>query len=202
MSVRSVSSQSAPAGGYRLNMEVGTLPRMSAAARRTKSSVSAPHRGEGPGERFRALREALGLTQEAAAEKSGRIDRNYLNRIENGHNRGASDLVRGALATAYGVSRDDLAEYVEGRLSLKELLTRRAPTTGAARPGQPLLRNHPRWPELVREAQRIRPLPIEAFERLADSPFVWGPLELLDATLLADLARDVHEWAERAHSSR
>jgi transcriptional regulator with XRE-family HTH domain len=147
--------------------------------------------------RFRALRSALGLTQEEVAKRSGRLDRNYVNRIENGHNKGASDHVRGAMSAAYHITRDDLAEYLEGRLELEKLLERREHAAAVSHE-QPLFRNHPRWADLVREAQSLRRSPIEDFERIADSPFLWGPLDRLDAMLLADLVRDVREWAERA----
>jgi hypothetical protein len=64
----------------------------------------------------------------------------------------------------------------------------------------PILRNHPRWLALIEEAKMARPkyaLADADFERIGDSPFLFGPLEKLDAELLAELAKDVADWSAR-----
>jgi hypothetical protein len=93
------------------------------------------------------------------------------------------------LATAANVSGTWLATGA-GRPEVEEA----APVPG----GVPLYRNHPRWPEFVQEARRLRPtLRPATFDKLADMEFVWGPIDRLDATLLADIARGVEDWEAR-----
>lgn len=160
--------------------------------------------GPTPGDLLRALRQAVGLTQDQVAERtSGKLSRVYVVRLETGHNQAKTDHVRSALASVYGLTRDQIADYLDGALSLEGVLAvRRANERGRGKPEPaPLLRTHPRWRALVEEARKMRSLPLEAFELIADSPFVWGPLDALDATLLADLARDVWDWSRRERRS-
>jgi len=150
--------------------------------------------------RIRALRKALGMRQaDLAAASGGALDRLYVVRLETGKNQAKTDRVRQGLALAFKLTRDEISDYLDERVSLEELLERRSRRLAPGDSSIPLLRNHKRWPELVAEAKRVRPaLRDQTFEMLGDSPFVWGPLERLDSTLLADLARDVQEWRDRA----
>jgi transcriptional regulator with XRE-family HTH domain len=73
----------------------------------------------------RALRQALKLSQDAVAERSGgRLKRVEVSRIETGGNRATSDRVRVGLASAFGLSRDEMADYLEGRADLVLTLDR------------------------------------------------------------------------------
>lgn len=72
-------------------------------------------------------------------------------------------------------------------------------------PDSPIIRNHPRWAELVEEAKRVRPkyaLTDADFERVAGSPILFGPLEDIDAELLAEFAKDVADWAVRTAAKK
>ncbi len=64
-------------------------------------------------------------------------------------------------------------------------------------PSAPTFRNHPRWAELCAQAKVMRALTDEDLERIADSPFIWAPMESLDAALVADLASNLRDWAAR-----
>jgi transcriptional regulator with XRE-family HTH domain len=81
-------------------------------------------------ERFKTLRDALGLTQGGF---SG-VSRTEINKIENGANQLTGGTLRARVARAIGVSTDDLAAYIEGQLLLPALLSRRggAPVPAAA----------------------------------------------------------------------
>jgi transcriptional regulator with XRE-family HTH domain len=94
------------------------------------------------------------------------------------------------IAAALGVRKDWLSQGEEPmRVPVAE-------SSGA--PASPILRNHPQWVQLIAEAKKIRRGLTDAdFERIADSPFLFGPLESVDAVLLADLASDVADWAAR-----
>lgn len=147
-------------------------------------------------ERVEELRKAVGLTQDQVAQRSGgKLSRNDANKVESGRNKATSDRIRSGLAEAFGVSRDQMSAYMEGRIDLPGLLAARA---GDVAPALPVLRNHPRWPALIAEAKKLRRGLTDAdFERIADSPFLFGPLESVDAVLLADIANGVADWAAR-----
>ena len=77
------------------------------------------------GSRLRALREALGMTQDEVSARSVDQDGRILRRIEVGHvesgrNRASTRRVRASLARAFGASEEDLFDYLEGRISLAE----------------------------------------------------------------------------------
>lgn len=75
--------------------------------------------------RIKALREALGLSQQQLADRSGgRIDRPMASKLESGVSKGRSAQVREGLAAAVGVSVDDLNAYLDGKLSLAETVGR------------------------------------------------------------------------------
>jgi transcriptional regulator with XRE-family HTH domain len=75
-------------------------------------------------ELVRALRKQLDLTQEEVAERSGgMLKRHEISKIESGTNQARSDRVRGGLARAFGLSRDHLASYLEGKIDLEAVLS-------------------------------------------------------------------------------
>lgn len=79
------------------------------------------------GGRLRALRKALGLSQEAVASRSGdAFPREKMSIYENGGNAMSSDAVQRGLARGLGIRRDDVGPYLDGTLSLDEV-RRRAP---------------------------------------------------------------------------
>ncbi len=156
-----------------------------------------------PGDLVKRLREALDISQETTAARSGgKLTRDDLSKIEMGRNKATSDRVRAGLAEAAGVTRDEIADYLDERIPLEQLLAQRAArATGraepAAAPATPTFRNHPRWIDLCAEAKRLRALDDVDLERIADSPFIWAPVDSLDASLVADLASDLRDWATR-----
>ncbi len=78
---------------------------------------------DGLGARVRALREALGLTQEGLALRGG-LGRLTILRVENGENKATSHAVRAGLAKAFDLSMDDSDALLDGRLSVKRALDR------------------------------------------------------------------------------
>lgn len=78
-----------------------------------------------PAELVRALRLALNLTQEQVADRSeGKLARVDVNKIESGRNQATSDRVRAGLAQAAGLTRDELADYLDGRFDLEATISR------------------------------------------------------------------------------
>lgn len=77
------------------------------------------------GDRIRALREALGMTQETLAAKSnGVFERVNVTRLERGYNAASSWMQRVGLSSAFGLSLLDVDAYLTGRLSLAEAVKR------------------------------------------------------------------------------
>jgi transcriptional regulator with XRE-family HTH domain len=76
-------------------------------------------------DRVRALRDALGLTQEKVAELSRELLRTEVVKIEKGQNQATSHRIREALSRAFGVRLDDMSAYLDARIDLDELLRRR-----------------------------------------------------------------------------
>lgn len=70
---------------------------------------------ETPGDRVKAIRKALGLTQEDVAARAG-IRRDAVVKVESGTNQAGSAAVRSGLARAFGLTLDDVASVLEGRL--------------------------------------------------------------------------------------
>lgn len=65
------------------------------------------------------------LDQTAFAKRSkGLITRIMLNKLENKGNQGTSDRTIAGLATACGVTRDEIVDYLEERISAKEIVAR------------------------------------------------------------------------------
>lgn len=73
------------------------------------------------GPRLRALREALGWTQEQLAYRSG-LRRTEISTLEQGRNRGRSLRVRTWLASGLGLSHEALEPYWTGDVPLEEVL--------------------------------------------------------------------------------
>lgn len=72
---------------------------------------------------FNSLAMAYELTQEQVAERSGGMfNRVLANKVATGKNQGSSERVHAGLAHAFGLSRDELANYVSGRASLAETI--------------------------------------------------------------------------------
>ena len=75
--------------------------------------------------RIKSLREAAGFSQEKLATRTenvlGRID---VVKLEGGQNKGTSDRTRAALAKAFGLSRDEMTDYLDGRLSFEDAVGR------------------------------------------------------------------------------
>jgi transcriptional regulator with XRE-family HTH domain len=71
------------------------------------------------GERFRALRKALGLsTAEVARRTRGLLDRRVVERIETGGYKLSSERQRKGLSVAYGLSRAEIDALIENELSV------------------------------------------------------------------------------------
>jgi transcriptional regulator with XRE-family HTH domain len=87
--------------------------------------------------RVKALRKALGLTQQALADRTGgKISQQYLARIEGGQNKARSWLAREGLAQGFGLSVDDFDAYLSGALPLAEARGRAHPPPPGAGPGE------------------------------------------------------------------
>lgn len=162
-------------------------------------TMATPARG--PGELIRDLRSAVGLTQDAVAAKSGgKLQRVDANKIERGRNDCSSDRVRSGLATAFGLTREQIADYLEGRAGLPETMARRGrgPTVPAV---GPLLRARVGWAETAQRIGERYQIPGEILTKIGDMPWLFGPVDHVDEELLADLARDLYDWTRRVKSS-
>ena len=98
------------------------------------------------GDRIRALREALGLTQEAMAAKSGGIfERVNVTRLERGYNAATSWTQRVGLSKAFELDVWDIDAYLSGGISLAQALERRSrPAASAA--SEPVIVADDRYP--------------------------------------------------------
>lgn len=143
---------------------------------------------EKAGPRMAALRKELGLTQDAVVRQAAAaatalgyepIDRVTLSKIENGPLKLRHYEQRAILAAAFGLSTDDLSAYLDGRISLEEVLRRR--TGIAAAPRRPVVRNRDRadWAALVAAAKDEDPtIDAGAFDELGDAPtYADAPLD-------------------------
>ncbi len=71
----------------------------------------------------RDLRKALGMTQDAVANRSGgKLKREYVVKVETGMNQATTDQMRAGFAAAFGVDRDSMAAYLDGELDLAGIL--------------------------------------------------------------------------------
>ena len=170
---------------------------------------SPPHRSVGcsivdhdeatdPKDRLRALRQALGLTQQDVADRSGgRLDRVEVNKVENGKVGLASFETRRVLADAFGIVLvDDLSDYVDGKLTIEEVKRiiedDRLGGGTSRRRGSKRLRDRKEWGEALSHAKRMfRALPGDAFDLIGGLVDTL-PMRL-DALLLGEMARSVWE---------
>lgn len=84
-------------------------------------------------QRVRALRDALDLTQEQLAERSGGlINQGTLAKVETGQNQLTGGKARSGLARAFGLSLDAFEAYLSGETDMATVLRRRGDAT--ARP--------------------------------------------------------------------
>lgn len=77
-------------------------------------------------ELVRALREAIGITQEELGRRAGYAGspRVYVAKLETGHNKLTTSYGRASLARGFGLQPQQLDEYLEGRASLSVTLER------------------------------------------------------------------------------
>jgi transcriptional regulator with XRE-family HTH domain len=137
------------------------------------------------GERILALRLALGLTQESVADKSdGSIRRADMPKAEKGQNAAKTDRWRKGLATAFGLTRDDVADYLEGRLSLEEAV-RRCGTKPAA------MATGTSFPNRDRAIASAR---AEGLEKDDPAAFAAAAHSLTDMVFLSGEDRDYSWW--------
>lgn len=75
-------------------------------------------------DRFKALRDALGKTQDELITLAGddSTQRTAVSKVENGNNQLTGLKLMRTMSRALGLSTDDLDEYLEGRLSLPEAI--------------------------------------------------------------------------------
>jgi hypothetical protein len=149
------------------------------------------------------------LTYEAAEKSGGRLrglGRTYIVNIEAGRNDAQTDRVRAVFAAVYGLTRDQLADYLDGVVTLQELLgaQSRPATPGPAKAppppvGAPAAGTHKRWKELVDEVRKLEPGIRDAtFAAIAESPFPYGDLNKIDAYVLAKVAVAVQSYLDRS----
>jgi transcriptional regulator with XRE-family HTH domain len=81
-------------------------------------------------ERVREMRKALGLTQEGLAKAAG-LNRIEIMKVERGTNKASSHRMRCALASGFGLSREDSDDLLEGRITVRTALGRRMKATGS-----------------------------------------------------------------------
>lgn len=168
------------------------------------------------GERLRALREEIaqatpgGLSQETLSKRTHEIaatlgptysgiDRTTVLKFEKGPARGGLGLKhyehRVLIARVFGLSTDDLSEYLDGRIELAEVMRRRHQRPPTSRP---VIRycDRPDWPLLVAAAREEDPLLDDAtFAELGDSP-VYSDAPL-DSRAVAGLAGAVQRYRAR-----
>lgn len=94
------------------------------------------------GERFRALRKALGLsTAEVAKRTKGLLDRRVVERIETGGYKLSSDRQRRGLSVAYGLTRAEIDALIENQISVESAIaiakrkTLEVPSPDSSAPG-------------------------------------------------------------------
>lgn len=137
-------------------------------------------------ERVRALRVALGWTQEELGTRAGYAShpRIYVSKIERGTNQLSTWSARQQLAQGFGLPVEALLEYLDGRAELEPTLARRAPEAPAPSP-KPAAESHgPASLEVAAiqrfDAQRHTPEDLDAVRavlRRAPAGVRWsGPL--------------------------
>ena len=116
-------------------------------------------------DRLKALRTdpEIDLTQDALAALSKVLKRVTIAKIEGGHNRGSSQLVRRALAVAFGAPIDDMDAYLDGRMSLAEI-KRSIANAKSANPAVTRYKDLPGWPKAEAIVRANPPPKIKGYE--------------------------------------
>lgn len=173
------------------------------------------------GERLRALRKALGISQDDVVAESPEvarslggppryepITRQVLSHVENGRLFLTKDAPRAILCVLFRITRDELADYLDGKLSLEVVLAQRAARLeGVAAPAPPSAppsvryRDHPNWLQIVADARAEDPdLTEETLREVGESMFFSAAVSKMDGHLVAQVARAVQTWHRRAGS--
>lgn len=171
------------------------------------------------GRRLAALRNQCGLTQDqvvAMSEPIARrlgpgyepIERTALSHMERGKAKLHFDRTRAVLANVFDLNRDQFADYLDGKLSVDQVMALResrrvadSSPPSAQHPGAPRYGDHPRWASLCEDALRIDPeLRPETLRDLAVAPFAHAPLDRLDAMFVVQVARALQGWNARQRS--
>lgn len=77
------------------------------------------------GRRVAALRTRHGWTQAVLATLTGSINRNQINKLENGHNQARSAAVVSALSEAFGLTVPQMMDVLDGSLCTEDAYDRR-----------------------------------------------------------------------------
>lgn len=85
-------------------------------------------------ERMRALRVALKLTQEQLADR-GELERVEISNLESGRNQATSTRILKGLAKGFELSLQDMADVIDGALSVDEAVRRRGSAAQARAAG-------------------------------------------------------------------
>jgi transcriptional regulator with XRE-family HTH domain len=102
------------------------------------------------GERVRALRLRLGLTQEELGARSG-LPRTKIVEIESGTNKAGSWAIRRGLAIGFRLRVETLADLLDGALSVDDAERRARAGEGDTTSGR--LHDRPEWPTVLRAAR-------------------------------------------------
>jgi hypothetical protein len=157
-------------------------------------------------ELVKALRLAVGVSQETVARTSGGIlTREEVVKVESGKNQATAYRIREGFANAYGVSIQAMAAYLDGQMSRDELMAHRAlravnaaGANHAVVPSPRLSDRGEEWENAVKDATELAPyIPPEFFARAGrfiDDPSVPRPI---DGQFVADLALGVYKLALR-----
>lgn len=76
--------------------------------------------------RIKQLREACGLSQEGLAQATvGTLSRNYISKVEIGHNKASSFKVRTGLARGFGLTLEEMSRYLDNEVTIEATLYQR-----------------------------------------------------------------------------
>jgi transcriptional regulator with XRE-family HTH domain len=131
----------------------------------------------------KAVRQALGLTQEQVGDAAG-LGRGEVSKIEAGDNAATSWRIRAGLARAFGVDVQTLSDCIDGLTAVDELLARARSGEKGRSSSIRRLRDRSEWAEVVRTAREVGSmsdpdLASEAWAKvgdLFDNPSIPSPL--------------------------
>jgi transcriptional regulator with XRE-family HTH domain len=162
--------------------------------------------------RITLLRDRLNLTRTQLSRRSGTLSLPEISHLESGRNKGSTLRVRRALAAGFGVPVDALNAYLEGAMSLAEIV---ASATDKAAPNDhleavlTLFRGERGWSpatiEAVRHLHAERPLNAEAWIDLLDAVEIALQKVVRGRGLVLIRRTPETEWhreEERRHSQR